>query len=445
LAAKKFRHQSGASARRRGSDPRLVGKHFPKYRASLLIALLWSPAWVSRGQEALRSALSADAAIESQSATNAAPAPDVMHIGPVNLNLGTYAGVTLEDNVNISQNKPQGDASIHAGLDFGVLWPASDSSRLQFDSQIGYVTYLAHTRTDSIEIAPNSALTWNISFADGSLAFYDQFEYSQEVITVPSVRGLDSLPRLINTVGVRAQWLPGKWVLEAGISHSDFQSTDATFNYLDSGSEYFFARAARSFAEKTQAGLEFSAGQTDYRLPIQQNNQSYSLGPYLNWNITEFLTASLRGGPTIYTFESIGPARPGKTLTAYYFNFDLSHHLTEFVFHELSAKREVNLGLNRGNDYNEQLSVDYSVHWAATQNADLSLSLAYEKGTQPLTINFLPQTENFERVGVSLGGIYRFTENLGGSLNFSHWIRTSNLDGNNYTDNIVSLQMNYRF
>ena len=445
MASKKFRNNSWAPKFEAARNERSIRKRLSKYRTGLLIALAWSPSAVGRAQEALRSALSADATITSQSADVTVPAPDVMHLGPVQLNLGTYLGTTFEDNLNTSQNQPRGDTSIHAGLGLGFLWPATDNSKVRFDSQIGYVTYLAHVRSDSIEIAPNSALTWNISFEDGSLALYDQIDYSQEVITVPSVSGLNSLPRLNNTLGVRMQWLPRKWLFEAGISHSDFQSTESTFAYLDSGSEYFFARGAWNFAEKTQAGLELSAGQTGYRQPIQQNNQSYSAGPYVNWNLTEFITATVRGGPTIYTFDSNGPAQPSKTLTAYYFDVELSHRLTEFISHELSAKREVNLGLNRGNNYSEQLSVDYSIHWAATQNADVNFSVAYEQGTQPLTVDLVPLTENFDRVGVSCGSSYRFTENLAGSLNFSHWDRTSNLNGNNYTDNSVSLQMTYHF
>lgn len=448
MASKKFRHKSCASRLRTDTNtttPFINRERLSKYRTGLLLALVWSPTSVFRAQEALRSALSADAAITAQSSNITAPAPDSIHVGPVILNLGTYVGVDYEDNLNVSQNNPRADTSIHAGLDLGFLWPATDNSQVKFGSQIGYATYLAHVRSDSIEIAPNSALTWNISFENGSVAFYDQFDYSQEVITVPSVSGLNSLPRLNNIIGVRAQWLPGKWLFEAGVSHSDLQSTDVAFDYLDSGSEYFYARGAWNFAEKTQAGLEISAGQTAYRLPIQQNNQSYSAGPYINWNVTEFITASVRGGPTIYTFDSNGAGQPAKTLSAYYFDLDLSHHLTEFISHDLSAKREVNLGLNRGNNYSEQLSVDYSVYWAVTHNADLNLTLAYEHGTQPLTIGFFSQTENFDRVGVTFGGTYRLTENLSGNLNFSHWNRTSNIHGNNYIDNSVSLQMTYRF
>src|SRR5882724_1102361 len=445
LVSKNLRLKSCASAPWAKSRTKSVRARLSKYRGGLLISLGLLPAFISRGQEALRSALSADAAIASQADATVAPQPDAMHFGPVLLNLGTYTGVTFDDNINISQNNPRSDTSIHAGLNLGFFWPATETSQLQLNSQIGYATYLAHTRSDSIEIAPDSALTWNMSFEDGSLAWYDQFNYSQEVITVPSVAGLSSLPRLNNTIGIRAQWLPGKWLFETGVSYSDFRSTDVTFNYLDNGAEYFISRGAWRFADKTQAGLEFSAGQTAYRLPIQQDNTSYSVGPYLNWGVTEFLTATLRGGPTVYSFKANGPGQPGNTLMAYYFDIDLTHRLTEFVFHELSVKREINLGLNKGNNYNEQLTVDYSIRWAATQNADLSLSLAYENGTQPLTILIFTRNENFARVGVTFGAAYRFTERWGGSLNFSHWDRASNLSGNNYTDNNISFQMSYRF
>jgi hypothetical protein len=246
-------------------------------------------------------------------------------------------------------------------------------------------------------------------------------------------------------MGARTQWFPGKWQLEAGLSHNDYLSTDRTFEYLDRGSEYLFLRGAWRFAENTQAGLEFSASQTHYRLKIQSDNTSYSLGPYANWNVTDFVTASVSGGPTIYQFNGTGPSQPASTLTSYYFDLELSHKLTEFISHNLSVRRDVNLGYNRGNDYTELLSFNYAINWAATQNANLSLNLTYEQGDQPLTVQLSTEKENFDRVGVAAGASYRFTDKLTGSLNFSHWDRTSNLPGNNYSEDSVSLQFNYNF
>ena len=425
-------------------DRRRRCETFPILRASLVAALGLLPTIASRGQEALRSALSADAAINSQTNAAVAPQPDNLRLGPVLLNLGTYLGVTYDDNINASQDHALDDFSIHEGISLGFNWPATLNSQIQFASQFGYATYLKKTRSDSIEITPDSALTWGLSFEDGNLTFYDQFDYSQEVITVPSVAGINSLPRFENTIGTRAQWSPGKWQWEAGISHNDFRSTDAAFGYLDRGSEYIFLRGARRFGEGTQAGLEFSASQTNYRLNMQSDNTSFSLGPYANWTVTKFMTLNISGGPTIYRFDATGPTQPASTLTLYYFDFELAHQLTEFVSHQLSARRDVSLGYNKGNQYTELFSATYAVSWAATRNASLELSLTYENGNQPLT---LPSTkiENFDRIGIAAGLSYRITEKFGGGLHFAHWERASNISGNNYGEDNITCQLNYRF
>lgn len=364
-------------------------------------------------------------------------------MGPVLLNVGTYLSVTYDDNINASQDHALSDTSIHEGLDLGFVWPLTLNSRIQLASQLGYATYLNKTRSDSIEIAPNSALTWGMSFEDGNVTFYDQFDYSEEVITVPSVAGIDSLPRFENTIGMRTQWSPGKWQWEAGFGHSDFRSTDSTFSYLDRGSEYVSLRGARRFGESTQAGMEISASQTDYRLAIQSDNRSYSLGPYANWNVTKFINLNISGGPTIYRFDA-SPSQPPSTLTSYYFDIEASHQLTEFISHRLSARRNVSLGYNQGNQYTELFSVTYALNWVATQNANIGLSLTYENGNQPLTLPS-KEIENFDRIGIATGVSYRFTDRLGGGVHFSHWERASNISGNNYGEDSISFQLNYAF
>lgn len=429
-------------ARNRAPVSRIPVRNRPRIHPALLFALGLLPAIASRAQEALISERSADTAINSQTNTAVAPQPDHLRAGPVLLNLGTYLGVMFDDNINTSQFHPQSDTSIHAGLDLGFLWPATQNSQLQFASEVGYVTYLAHTRDDSVEIAPDSALTWGLSFDDGSVTLYDQFDYSEEVVTVPSLAGLDSLPRFDNTVGVRAQWSPKKWEFELGLSHDDFRSTSREFDYLDRGSEYFFLRGAWRFGQNTQAGLEFSASRTDYRLGIQSDNQSISIGPYFNWIITQSLSVNVSGGPTIYHFDA-APGSPASTLNSYYFDAELTHQLTHFISHHLSARRDVDLGYNKGNDYTELFSVSYGVDWTATQFATLGLVATYENGDQPLDFGFL--NEHFWRVGVGVNASYRITDHLGSSLSFTHWDRSSDINGNNYSDEQVSCQLNYNF
>ena len=356
------------------------------------------------------------------------------------------------DNINTSQNNPQSDTILRAGLNLGFVWPATQQSELNLSSTVGYAKYLAHPSNDRVEISPGSALTWRITFTDGSLTFFDQFSDSQSVITEASVSGISNLPRINNTLGARAEWDPGRWLLAVGYSHANTFSDASADQYLNHASEDFFVRGGRRLVGDTQLGLEASASLTEYDQTLQSNNTSYSLGPYLEWQITHFINASVRGGYTIYAFDASGAGQPAQNLGSYYASLELTHQLTEFVSHKISVERDISLGLNQGNNYTEQLTASYSVNWAATAHLGLNLNLTYEDGNQPLTIPFnMPfgtfyfrETENFSRVGVSPGLTYQFSQKLGGSLNYSYWERTSNLSGS-YQDNSLTVQLNYSF
>jgi hypothetical protein len=416
-----------------------------RYAWTVLLAFPLLAASSMQAQEALTSALSTDAIITAENAPAAAPAPGEHYLGPVNFTLSTSLGIASDDNSNLTQNHPKGDMILNGGMGLDLSWAATEKSELRFGSEFKYATYLAHTRNDTLDISPDSALTWSFQFEDGSLTLYDQFNYSEEVVTVASVGGVASLPRFDNTIGGRGQWTPGKWTFELGLSHSDFRSTDKAFDYLDSGSEYLFARGAWNFSQNTESGIELSASQTAYSAKFQSDNKSYSLGPYATWKVAEIINASLRGGPTIYQFDRVGLLQPAKTLTSYYLAFDISHELTQFISHHLWAKRDVNLGLNRGNDFNQQFSVGYDISWKATQNAIFSANTSYISGSQPLTTLSSATTEHYDQIGFGAGVSYQFTSQLSGNIGYSYYKRTSNIASSSYEANTVSFQMNYHF
>jgi len=401
----------------------------------------------AHAQEALFSALSQDS-LPAPTNAPAALSPEQPHLGPVQLTLGAYTGVEANDNINTSQFSPESDVIFHAGLDLGFAWLATGQSELDFYTSAGYGKYLEHPSNDQFEVNPGSALSWNISFEDGSLTFFDQFSDSQSVISEASVTGVSKLPRIDNTVGARANWQPGRWLFELDYSHDTYFSDDATFEYLNRNSENFFLRVGHLLVEDTQLGLETSASLTRYQIPIQSNNTSYSLGPYLDWQITDNLSATARGGYTLYFFDANG-AQPAQNLDSYYGSLTLTDQLTKFVSQKLSIERDISLGLGQGNNYTEQLSVNYGLNWTATSYLGLSLNLSYADGNQPLTTQFYSlsytENENYGQVGINPGISYQFTAKLGGSLSYGHWTRTSNLFGRSYQDNDLTFQLNYSF
>ena len=400
----------------------------------------------AHAQEALLSALSLDSVVRAQT-TNAPVArqPDLPHIGPVQWSLGAYSSFAFDDNINLSQKSPQSDAIIGTGLNLGFSWLATGQSELNFSSQVGYDFYVKHPADNYLQIAPGSALTWNFLIDDWDLTFFDQFNYTRNVMAVAAVSNVSGIPIIDNTIGLRAQWQPGHWQIQAGYSYNNYFSDSTAFDYLNNASHYFFARGAWRFADDAALGVETSASITGYSHQTQSDNSSYSVGPYLEWQLTRYVHASLHGGPTLYSFAANTSGQSANNLGSYYVNFDLSDQLTALIWQELSVQRSVSLGYTLGTTYTEQLSASYLVRWYAKPWLNFWASLNYQEGKQPLLEGFISTTENFDRYGISSGLSYQVTHKFNTNLSYAHWTRGSNISGNSYADDNISLQLQYTF
>jgi len=405
-------------------------------------------------QEALRSSLAYDQAVPPRQNEVVNPEPDQPHLGPAQLTLGAYTSVDYMDNVFYTQSNPQSDFILHAGVTTGIFWPLTTLSDITLNTGIGYAHYLKSSQNDYVEVTPNSVLNWNISLDDVVFTFYDQFSYTESVVTQPALVGTATFPIFDNTAGARVNWTPNQWLFQAGYSYDDYVPESPAFNYLERTSDYFFVRGAWRFAENTQAGLEASDSLTSYTVASQSGNSSVSVGPYAEWQITQAIHATIRGGPTFYFFDSSGAANQGSSLGSYYFGLQISHQLTDFLSHQISINREVSLGLNQGGNYSEQLTGTYSVSLALTQNIGLTVNASYVHGTQtfqnlvPVFPGFgllLNQTENFDQYSMGPAVSWQATKKFSTSLSYNYYVRDSNLPARGYIENSFSMKLNYAF
>jgi hypothetical protein len=396
------------------------------------------------GQDALRSNLAVDRVLPGTQGPPAEITPDEHHLGPVTFSPGVYAGAEFNDNVNLVPTDAQSDVIIRGGGTLDVNWSVTPQSAITLGARIGYRHYVEHHQYDALEIAPNSALTYNVTWDQGSLAFYDLFSYSQDVVSQAALSGLASFPLLDNTVGTRLSLLPGKWLLEAGYSHNDYISDSSGFQYLNRSSEYFFARVGWRFAEQTQAGVEGSASLTTYKQTLQRDSRSVSLGGFADWQLTRAISATLRGGPTYYTFYSAA-GQPGSTLNGYYYSLEIDHQLTDFLSYRAAVRHEISLGYYPGSDYVEQTTVSCDLSCALTHRLSAGLNLNYVQGNQPFQIFIFRFTENFEQYGISPSATWQLLDRLGLTMGYSHWARSSNLPERGYAQNSIFLRLNYKF
>lgn len=407
------------------------------------------PAAAVRGQDALISALALDRTMETNTNAPIGLAPEGHHLGPVPFSLGASTTALYDDNINGVGSNPQSDVLLSAGVNLGLSWAPTGESQLQLGSGLGYTKYLENTRNSGFDISPDSAVTYLFSVDDVVFTLFDQLTYQREVVSQAALANIAILPRLENTAGTRVAWNPGQWTLQASYSHDNYYSEE-NGQSLNRSSEYFYSRGGWRFAEATEAGLEASESLTSYQDASLGDNSSASVGAYVEWQLRRSLRLSLRGGPSFNSFSSGASTAGNSSLLSYYISFAATHHLTDYLSHQLSVNHSVQPGLNSGSAYIEEFSAAYSATWYLTQSISLGAGLTYENGSQPISTALPGQiaaesTEDFERYGVQPQILWNLTDKLSSRFAYGHWLRHSNLEDRSFSENSVSLNFTYGF
>ena len=431
----------------------------------LLYWLLPRPA--AHAQQAFLSALSLDSVLASRSPTNPIVTlpPNQPHIGPVGLDLGVYSSVSLQNNIFFTPNNTESDVIVNSGVNLGFAWQATGQSTLQFNSQVGYVSYLHHADLDYLQISPGSALTWGFGLGDWVITPFDQINYTRNITSSASASNIGGIPIVNNTAGLRAEWKPGQWLVSSGYSYQNYFSTSSQFSYLDNTANQLFLRGAWRFSEQGELGLEGSAAFTRFSNTPQSDNNTYSVGPYLNWPLGPFINLNLHGGPSFQYFTASSSSQTQSGSTEYYLNFDVTHQMTHFIYEELTVNRSVSLGYSLGATYTQEIDVTYKLRWAAKPWLNFHLELDYQNGNQPfeqlesgyIVVDTPPPphlvfgqfpvttTEDYNRYGISAGVDYKITKQTSAGLVYYHWTRGSNISVNKYSVDSLGFQLSYTF
>lgn len=435
--------------------------------SGLVIAIAGASAVTA--QEALDTAIRGDRSEQARQLA-AAPsdtAPERLRAGPLEFNIGLSYSFEYTDNVRNSSQPREEDFIQRPQVNFSGFLPITDTGRLTLGFGVGYADYFNNNDLDRLYFSPDSELAYDFSVKDLRFTIFDSFDYSYDVQGVGAVSGVAQLPRFQNTVGIRALWAPSEWSYQAGYSHNNYitqsgSSQEADFGYLDRSAEQIFGRVAYSFAPSTRVGVEASVGLTDYSSEVQADNLNASVGPFVEWQVIESLTVTLRGGFTYYSFDAtpastnrvpIRPALPERTLESYYAGFGVNHRLTDFITHGMSVDRSIRAGLNQGSDYIETTSAGYQIGWQVTDKLNVGLNLNYGHGAEPQTQVTVVGTnvvvslgeEIYDTYQAGASARYQISRRLTSSVSYNHSRRVSTSDRRNYFVNRVSVGLGYQF
>jgi hypothetical protein len=422
-----------------------------RHAVTALSAALVSTPLCGVAQEALRSALEEDRAAQTRQADFAVP-PGQLRAGPVALTAALSYQFEVNDNRDYSERNRQPDVIQGPQLGFQAFWPMTKTSRLTFGAGIGYANYVLRPKNDRFTITPDSELALDLPVRDVVLSFYDRFHYAHDVVSQAALSGVSELPRFENTIGARVIWQPKQWLLLASYEHFTLIATDDRFTYLDRSSEQFFGRVGYRFARATQAGWEASGTLTDYDSFTQVDNNSISLGPFVDWKVRKSVEVSLRGGYVYYRFlpndivpiNQIVPSGAGdQTLHSYYVSAEVKHQLTDFFWHTLLVSHDIRPGVNQGGLYNEMTSIQYGINWTLRRPTILSANFFYERGKEALGGgNF---TDDFNRFGANTSISQQLTRKLSARLTYRFVDKESKFQLRSYQQNYVALSAHYQF
>lgn len=404
-----------------------------------------------KAQEALQTAVQEDRSFEARNAPTYIPKATGLSMGPVQLSVSASYSVQWDDNIRLTSASPttkRQEDYIHTPMVMlRSIWPVTDTSSLSFGAGIGYSKYTIHSDLDRVDMTPDSEIAWDIRWDDCVLNVHDRINYSQDVISQPGLSGTAEYPRLENTGGLRLQYSPEYYTAEIGYDHYNFVPGGSTYRYLKRQSEQFFGRAAYRLAQISRVGLEASGSLTDYAQDAQGDNESISIGPFVDWQVTDNLRITARGGYSIYYLDAHPVATvppgfsPSSKTDSYYVGFDLRHKLTDFITHGVSVSRASQQAVNQGGGIAEAFRAAYDLSWNFSGNATAAASFFYEEGTEPQ----LKSSETYKRFGVSPTISYHATSHVDLSLAYNYVTKDSNLTLRDYYQNTVTLSASYRF
>ncbi|MEO6871882.1 MAG: outer membrane beta-barrel protein [Chthoniobacterales bacterium] len=405
---------------------------------ALCVLLLLASA--AHAQEAVRPSLAGEAAAEARR-QSPEQIPYNLLVGPIRFLFSITTGIEYNDNINLAETNKQEDVIIRPQFNIDAIWPVTQLNTLKLDLGIGYSFYLQHPNADTngVLIQPGSQLSFDIFVQDFRINLHDRFSLQQDPVAQLQLSNVVDYGRFENTAGVSVLWDLNKAVLTFGYDHYTYISTTSTFDYLDRNAEELSFSAYFAFTSTTGGGIESAAVYNYYDQNFLNDSVSYSIGPFVETQVTNYLKVRASVGYQRINFDGGGFVQDASDSNDYYANILISHRINASIFQTLSAGHESQLGVN--SNFVALNYVRHTATWNIINRTLLTTELFYEDGDDSGGIF----SEHIQRYGGAIALGYQFTKHVTLGLRYQYTQKQSDQPGRDYKQNRVSLDGTYSF
>jgi hypothetical protein len=393
-----------------------------------------------RGQDAVRPSLAGQAAAEARR-QSVEQIPYNLIAGPVRFRFSITMGVEYNDNINLAQVNKQDDVIIRPQFNVAAIWPVTQLNTLRLDLGMGYAFYVNHTNanTNNVLIAPGSQLSFDIFVQDFRINIHDRFSLQQDPIDEIQLSNVVDYGRFENTAGVSVLWDLNKAVLTFGYDHYTYISTTDTLSYLDRNAEILSFSAYFALSSTAGGGIESAAVFNYYNEDVLNDSRSFSVGPFVEIQITNYLRMRAAVGYQFVDFDHGAIIGDTNNSNDWYGNILLSHRINSAITQTIAAGHETGIGVN-----SNFVTLDYVRHtatWAIINRVLLATELFYEVGDDSGGLFH----EHIQRYGGAATVGYQLTPHVTLGLRYQYTQKQSDQPLRDYKQNRVSLDGTYSF
>lgn len=397
------------------------------------------------------------------------PTESNVKVGPLLFRFSAGLRAEWVDNVNLSngQTTPlESDFIFTPQLGISAVWPATKLNVLRFHTTLGLTQYLAHPElsTNSVLIAPDSELRWQVYIADFRVDLHDQFSYQEDPVGQGQLSGVSRFGRFVNTAGLGVLWDLNDAVLSVGYDHTSFTvkgetappgTLNRSTNALDRTTDQVAASALLNVTSACAVGLEAVASRTSYADAPQNDASRVSVGPFVQILLTRYTRIYASAGYQGTFFDQTAPApvtalagtvtpaplpqTEAASPNSYYASVTIMHRLNRYYQDRLTAGHDSQIGL-----FSQSLEttyVNYASVWQLTPTFDLSTAVFYEDTVEKGATATVP----YQRFGLALSTGCRITKKLSATVSYQFTEKTSDNESQNYRQNRAGLTFSYQF
>ena len=392
-------------------------------------------------QESIRASLAGDAAAFARRPALSNTAYN-LQLGPVLARFSASLGLEFNDNITLSENNRESDLIVRPSLYANILWQGSELNALRLDLGIGYAAYASHSQfdTQSLLIAPQSALAFDVYIGDFRITFFDQFSLLQNPVDEIDLANVGRFTRFENSAGITVFWDLDKVILTGGYTHYNFESLDSNFSYLDRSEEQFFFSGSLKATNTLSVGVHATGAIVNYNQNFNNDSVWYSFGPFLESQLTPYIHVSLEGGYQGGSFDSGGLNGDTSNLNSFYVRFQIAHRVNRYLTENFDIGRDAMLGFTTNTT--ELTYARYGAIWRVNSKATLAVEAFYEHGLDSFS-DF--ESERVNRFGVGANLDYRLGRHFTTSLGYWFVDRRSDLADRSYYQNRVLWAITYDF